>query len=93
MFYSFDVSLVRRSLSEKRAKITSDKITCLQRFDLVSKTSSQTGPTRPMKKIKPMLQETRNGRVFLWTGIRKNTPFSSKIHCYVKNTNRLDLNR
>ena len=43
MFYAFDVSLVKRSLSEKRAKKTSDKRTCVPRFDLVSndKTSAQ----------------------------------------------------
>ena len=32
-------------------------------------------------------------RLFVWKGILKNTPLSSKIHCYVKNTNGLYLNR
>ena len=33
-------------------------------------------------------------REFLYGGVLgKNTPLSSKIHCYVKNTNVLDLNR
>ena len=47
----------------------------------------------PMKKIKSLLQKTRKVRVFVKKGIRKNTPLSSKIHCYVQNTNGLDLNR
>ena len=47
----------------------------------------------PMKKIKSLLQKTRGVRVLVWKGVRKNTPSSSKIHCYVKNTNGLDLNR
>ena len=47
----------------------------------------------PMKKIKSLLQKTRKVRVFVWKGIRKNTPLSSKIHCYVQNTNGLDLVR
>ena len=38
-----------------------------------------------MKKIKSLLQKTRKVRVFVWKGIRKNTPLSSEIHCYVKN--------
>ena len=51
-------------------------------------------PSRlPMKKLKSLLQKTRKVRVFVWKGIRKNTPLPSKIHCYVKNTNGLDLNR
>ena len=32
-------------------------------------------------------------RLFVWKGILKNTPLSSKIHCYVKNRNGLYLNR
>ena len=46
----------------------------------------------PMKIIKAiyMLGKTRKVRVFVWNGIRKNTPLSSKIHCYVKNTKGLD---
>ena len=32
-------------------------------------------------------------RVFVWKGIQKNTPLSSKIHCYVKNASGLDSNR
>ena len=47
----------------------------------------------PTKKIKSLLQKTRRVRVLVWKGVRKNTPSSSKIHCYVKNTNGLDLNR
>ena len=30
-------------------------------------------------------------RLFVWKGILKNTPLSSKIHCYVKNRNGLYL--
>ena len=51
-------------------------------------------PSRlPMKKLKSLLKETRIVRLFVWKGILKNTPLSSKIHCYVKNRNGLDLNR
>ena len=46
----------------------------------------------PMKKIKSLLQKTRRVRVLVWKGVRKNTPSSCQIHCYVKNTNGLDLN-
>ena len=31
-------------------------------------------------------------RPFVWKGILKNTPLSSKIHCYIKNRNGLYLN-
>ena len=47
----------------------------------------------PMKKLKSLVQKTRKVRVSVWKSIRKNTPLSSKIHCYVKNRNGLDLNR
>ena len=51
-------------------------------------------PSRlPIKKLKSLLQETRKMRLFVWKDIRKNAPLSSKIHCYVNNTNGLDLNR
>ena len=30
-------------------------------------------------------------RLFVWKGIRKNTPLSSEIHCYVKNRKGLHL--
>ena len=51
-------------------------------------------PSRlPMKKLKPLLKKTRIVRLFVWKGILKNTPLSSKIHCYVKNRNGLYLNR
>ena len=44
-------------------------------------------PSRlPIKKLKSLLQKTRKVRLFEWKGIRKNTPLSSKIHCYVNNT-------
>ena len=46
----------------------------------------------PMKKIKSLSQKTRKVRVFVWKGIRKNTPLSSKVHCYIRNTNGLDFN-
>ena len=32
-------------------------------------------------------------RLFVWKVILKNRPFSSKIHCYVKNRNGLYLKR
>ena len=47
----------------------------------------------PMKKLKSLLKKTRKVRLFVWNGILKNTPLSSKIHCYVKNRNGLYLNR
>ena len=40
-----------------------------------------------MKKLKSLLHKKRNVRVFVWKGIRKNTPLSSKIFGYVKSTN------
>ena len=43
----------------------------------------------PMKKIKSLLQKTRKVKVFVWKGIRKNTPLSSNIQRYVKNANGL----
>ena len=47
----------------------------------------------PMKKLKSLLKKTRLVRLFVWKGILKNPPLSSKIHCYVKNRNGLYLNR
>ena len=46
-----------------------------------------------MKKLKSLLKKTRKVRLFVWRGILKNTPLSSKIHCYVKNRNGLYFNR
>ena len=45
------------------------------------------------KKLKSLLQKTQKVTLFVWKGIRKNTPLSSKIHCYVKNRKGLHLNR
>ena len=50
-------------------------------------------PYRYRYIIKSLLQKTLKVRVFVGKGIRKNTPLSSKIHCYINNTNGLDLNR
>ena len=51
-------------------------------------------PSRlPMKKLKSLLKKTLQVRLFVWKGILKITPLSSKIHCYVKNRNGLYLNR
>ena len=47
----------------------------------------------PKKKLKSLLKKTRKVRLFVWKGILKNTPLSSKIHCYLKNRNGLYLNR
>ena len=45
-------------------------------------------PSRlPMNKLKSLLQKTRKVTFFVWKSIRKNTPLSSEIHCYVKRTN------
>ena len=65
---------------------------------LISKVShfSRRGraPSRlPMKTLISLLQKTRKVRAFVWKSIWKNTPLSSKIHCYVKNRNGLYLNR
>ena len=50
-------------------------------------------PSRlPMKKLKSLLKKTRQVRLFVWKGILKITPLSSKIHCYVKNRKGLHLN-
>ena len=50
-------------------------------------------PSRlPMKKLKSLLKKTRKVRLFVWKGILKITPLSSKIHCYVKNRKALPLN-
>ena len=46
-----------------------------------------------MKKLKSLLEKTRIVRLFVWKGILKNTPLSSKIHCYVENRNGLYLKR
>ena len=46
-----------------------------------------------MKKLKSLLKKTQKVRLLVWKGILKNTPLSSKIHCYVKNRNGLYLNR
>ena len=46
-----------------------------------------------MKKLKSFLKKTRIVRLSVWKGIPKNTPLSSKIHCYFKNRNSLYLNR
>ena len=51
-------------------------------------------PSRlPMKKLKSLFKKTRIVRLFVWKIILKNTPLSSKIHCYVKDRNGLYLNR
>ena len=51
-------------------------------------------PSRlPMKRFKSLLKKTRIVRLFVLKGILKNTPLSSKIHCYFKNGNGLYLNR
>ena len=46
-----------------------------------------------MKKLKSLLKKTRIVRLFVGKGILKNTPFSSKIYCCVKNRNGLFLKR
>ena len=51
-------------------------------------------PSRlPMNKLKSLLLKTRKVTLFVWKSIRKNTPLSSEIHCYVKNRKGLHLNR
>ena len=51
-------------------------------------------PSRlPMKELKSFLKKTRIVRLSVWKGTPKNTPLSSKIHCYFKNRNSLYLNR
>ena len=49
-------------------------------------------PSRlPMNKLKSLLQKTRKVTLFVWKSIRKNTPLSSEIYCYVKSTKGLHL--
>ena len=51
-------------------------------------------PSRlPMNKLKSLLQKTRKVTLFVWKSIRKNTPLSSEIHCYVKSRKGSHLNR
>ena len=51
-------------------------------------------PSRlPMKRLKSLLKITRIVRLFVWKGILKNTPLSSKIHCCFKKRNGLYLNQ
>ena len=51
-------------------------------------------PSRlPMNKLKSLLQKKRKVTLFVWKSIQKNTPLSSKIHCYVRNRKGLHLNR
>ena len=45
-----------------------------------------------MNKLKCLVQKTRKVALFVWKSIRKNTPLSSEIHCYVKNGKGLNLN-
>ena len=47
----------------------------------------------PSRQLKSLLKKTRRVKLFVWKGILKNTPLSSKIHCYVKNRNGLCLKR
>ena len=47
----------------------------------------------PMNKLKSLVQKTRKVTLFVWKSIRKNTSLSSEIHCYVKSTKGLHLNR
>ena len=46
-----------------------------------------------MKKLKSVIKKTRKVRLLVWKGILKNTPLSSKIHCYIKKRNSLYLNQ
>ena len=36
-----------------------------------------------LRVLKSLLKKIRRVRLFVWKGILKNTPLSSKIHCYV----------
>ena len=54
---------------------------------------SQAPSRLPMNKFKSLLHKTRKVTLFVWKSIRKNTPLSSEIHCYVKNRKGLHLNR
>ena len=59
--------------------------------DVNEMTGYRHAPSRlPMNKLKSLLQKTR--KVTL-KSIRKNTPLSSEIHCYVKSRKGLHLNR
>ena len=62
-------------------------------FSRLGRASSRLPMKNKMKKLKSMLKKTRKVRLFVWKVILKNTPLSSKIHCYVKNRNGLYFNR
>ena len=62
--------------------------------DVNEMTGYRHAPSRlPMNKLKSLLQKTRKVTLFVWKSIRKNTPLSSEIHCYVKNRKGSHLNR
>ena len=82
-------------LRSRRGKFTDNRTYNPVELNKVSHFSRRgRAPSRlPMKKLKSLLKKTRKVRLFVWKGILKNTPLSSKIHCYVKNRNGLYLNR
>ena len=52
------------------------------------------GPSRLTdEEIKIFVKEKTGSETFVWKGYLKNTPLSSKIHCYGKNRNGLYLHR
>ena len=66
----------------------------LNQVSQFSQCSHMHSPSRLlMNKLKSLFQKTRKVTLFVRKSIRKNTPLSSEIHCYVKNRKGLHLNR
>ena len=59
----------------------------------LNKVSHFCRPRRAPSRLTDEEIKTQIVRPFVWKGILKNTPVSSKIHCYVKNRNGLCLTR
>ena len=55
--------------------------------DVNEMTGYRHAPSRlPMNKLKSLLQKTRKVTLFVRKSIRKNTPLSSEIHCFLSLT-------
>ena len=67
----------------------------LERSDLEQCQQNDRLPSCPQQttdeQIKIFVTENTESDTFVWKSIRKNTPLSSEIHCYVKNRKGLHL--
>ena len=64
----------------------------LRRKFISNRTYNPVGLNKFSHLLKSLLKKTRQVRLFVWKGILKITPLSSKIHCYVENRKGLHLN-